>query len=188
MNIEVKRQTELNYKIIRFVLYGVLAVLSYLIMATVKTSAPIPSLLTACAVCVSVKEDPFDSAVFGALCGLLSDNAYQMISGLSALFLMWICLMISLIVRNVLRGSFFNFLIADIIAIFIMSGMRYLVMYGIDPSLPRALIFGRVIIPEMVLTNIAGVILFIIIGFISSHLGSVREHYIEEKSDNIVRE
>ena len=188
MNIEIKEKRERIHKLIRILLYVLIMVCSYIFMLTVRTGLPLPSMLIPVAVCFAMREQPLGSAVFAVLCGLVSDSAFSVIPGLHAVFLMWLCLMISLLVNNVLRRSFFNFLLFDLITSAFMSFMRYIVLYGLDPSLPGTLILRNIFIPEFIYTNIAGVILYFVTFINDKNLGDVSEHYIEEKSTNIVRE
>ena len=48
--------------------------------------------------------------------------------------------------------------------------------------------FRSIFIPEAIYTNISGVIFYWLTGLITRGFGTVTEHYIEEKSDDIVRE
>ncbi|MBQ5329815.1 MAG: hypothetical protein J6F31_01050 [Oscillospiraceae bacterium] len=188
MNIEIKEKRERLHKLVRMILYMILMVFSYIFMLTLRTGTALPSLLVPLAVCFAMREQPFGTAVFAAVCGLMSDSAFSVIPGLHAVFLMWLCLLISLLVNNVLRRSFFNFLLFELVTSGFMSFMRYVVLYGIDPSLPRGLIMKNIFVPEFIYTNIAALVLYFLTYLIDRNLGDVSEHYIEEKSTNIVRE
>ncbi len=186
MNIELKEKKEHIHAVVRIVLYVFLMIFSYIFMVTVNTGYPLPMLLVPCAICFSFREEPFSSAVFGMVCGLFTDNACNMLPGLNAFVMMWLCLLVSLFVNNLLRRSFFNFLLFDAIVTAVIGGLRYLVCYllpGLDPS---GSMFSRIFIPEFIHTNIAGVVLFGVTAVISKYLGNVSEHYIEEKSGSIV--
>lgn len=186
MNIELKEKKERVHAVIRVLLYVFLMVFSYIFMVTVRTGYPLPILIVPCALCFSFREKPFGSAVFGMVCGLFTDNACNMLPGINAFLLMWLCLLSSLFVNNLLRRSFFNFLLFDAIITAAAGGLKYLIYYLVPGSDPGGSIFARIFIPEYIYTNISGVVLFAVTAVIAKYLGNVSEHYIEERSGSIV--
>lgn len=62
------------------------------------------------------------------------------------------------------------------------------VFYRIWRYDPSGAVFRSIFIPEAIYTNISGVIFYWLTGLITRGFGTVTEHYIEEKSDDIVRE
>lgn len=188
MNIELKKKKERSNAVIRRVLNILIALFSYVFISTISTGAEVPLLLIPCAVCYAVREEPLESAVYGAFCGLLLDSAAGTIPGFNAIILLWSCLMVSLLFHAILRRHILNFLWLDFAVIALQSALHYLFFYWLWEFDSDGLIMGKVFIPEAIYTNIAGVILFIITGFIANRFGRVTEHYIEEKNGDIVRE
>ena len=60
----------------------------------------------------------------------------------------------------------------------------YFFIWGYDT---QGLILFRIFLPEFIYTNIAGIFMYFLTGPILRRFGSVNEHYIEEKSADIVR-
>ena len=80
------------------------------------------------------------------------------------------------------------FLWLDLCVIVIQSLLHYLFFYRIWRYDPSGAVFRSIFIPEAIYTNISGVIFYWLTGLITRGFGTVTEHYIEEKSDDIVRE
>ena len=114
MNIELKKKKEQRNYIIRQLIQVLLMSFSYVFISTVNTGSPLPVLLIPCAVCYAVRESPFNSALFGCVCGLLLDSASGTLTGFNAIILMWASLFISLLFHYVLRRHILNFLWLDL--------------------------------------------------------------------------
>lgn len=188
MNIELKKQRERRNYIVRQILCYFLLGFSFVFMSTITTGAPLPLLIIPCAVCYAVREDPFNSALYGCVCGLFLDSASDTLVGFNAIVLMWICLFISLLFHYVLQRNILNFLWLDLIATVIQSFLHYLFFYWIWGYDPTGGVFASIFIPELMYTNIAGIMMFFVTGLIHKTFSTITEHYIEEKSDDIVRE
>ena len=188
MNIELKKKKERRNYIVRHMLLILLMSFCYVFVSSVNTGGTLPLLLIPCAVCYAVREAPFDSVLYGCMCGLLLDSASGTLTGFNALILMWSCLMISLLFHYVLRRHILNFLWLDLAVIVIQSMLHYLFFYCLWEFDPSGLVFRRIFIPEIIWTNIWGIVLYWLTGIISRGFGTVTEHYIEEKSEDIVRE
>lgn len=188
MNIELKKKRERRNNIIRPLFYVFLMAFSYVLMSTVSTGAPLPLMLIPCAVCYAVREEPFNSAFFGCICGLFLDSATDTLIGFNAIVLMWTCLFVSLFFHYFLRRHILNFLWLDFAVILIQLFLHYLFFYWIWGYDKSGAVFTRILLPAAFYTNLSGVVIFWLTGVITRHFGTVTEHYIEEKSDDIVRE
>jgi len=188
VNIELKKKREARNTVIRWVFYFVIMAFSYVFISTVQTGYSIPLLLIPAAVCAALREQPFGSAVYACVCGLLLDSAQGTLPGFNALLLMWMCVMVSLLLGYLMRRNILSFLILDLAATAIQSLLHYLFFYAIWGYDEGHGIFTGIFIPEFIFTNIAGVLMYLITTVISKTFGTVTEHYIEEKSDDIVRE
>ena len=92
MNIDVKRKKEKRNKTIRWILYYILLVIEYIFMTTVQVNIPLPLFLLSTAMCISVVEDPFYSALTGCIAGLMLDAAAGTLMGMNGIIMMWCCL------------------------------------------------------------------------------------------------
>lgn len=188
MNIEIKKKRERQNNVIRQIFYLLIISFCYVLMSTVNTGAPLPLLLIPCAVCYAQREEPFASVLFAIVCGLLLDSATDVLIGFNAIMLMWSCLFVSLLFHYILRRNVLNFLWLDFVIILLQLFFHYLFFYqlwGYDLS---GAAFKEIFLPQTVYTNISGIILYAVTEFITRRFGKVTEHYIEEKSDDIVRE
>ncbi|MGN0665578.1 MAG: hypothetical protein ACI4KF_03525 [Huintestinicola sp.] len=188
MNIELKKKKERRNAVVRWLFYYLIMAFSYIFISTVHTGLPLPLLLIPAAVCVSMREQPFDSGLYGCICGLLLDSAQGTLVGFNAIILMWCCVMVSLLFGYLLRQHFLNFLILDLAVTAVQSGLHYLFFYMLWQYDQSGGIYSRIFLPEFIFTNLAGVLMFIVTGMLARAFGTVTEHYIEEKSENIVRE
>ncbi|MBR4224247.1 MAG: hypothetical protein IKR73_05505 [Oscillospiraceae bacterium] len=182
MNMELKARKERSHMIIRVLIFVFLMIFSYILMLTVSSTAALPSMLIPCAICFAMREQPMAAAVYGMVCGLFLDSAYNMLPGLSAVILMWTSMMCSLLVNNVLRKNIFNFICMDAVACFLHGGLHYVLYYYVWGYDPDKQILFRIFLPEFIVSNIAGIVLYILTGIITRRFGAVSEHYIEERN------
>lgn len=188
MNIELKKKRERRNYFIRQLLYVILMAFSYTFISTVNGGQAVPVLLIPLAVCYASREAPFNSALFGCVCGLFLDSASGTLIGFNAIILMWSSLFISLLFHYYLRRHIFNFMLLDLLVTAIQSLLHYLLFYVIWDYDISGAVFKSIFIPEAIYTNISGAVLFWLTGLITMAFGTVTEHYIEEKSEDIVRE
>ncbi len=188
MNIELKKKKEQSNAVIRNILYCLLMSFSYIFVSAVSSAGALPLLLIPCAICFSVREGPFISAVYGCVCGLLLDSASGTLTGFNGIILMWASMFTALMFHYILRRNLLNFLWLDFAVIMIQSLLHYLFFFQIWGYDRSGLVLRKIFIPEFIYTNISGIIIFWLTGIIKRRFGTVTEHYIEEKSEDIVRE
>lgn len=188
MNIELKQKKERRHTIIRQIFYIFLMAFSYVFVSVISTGSALPLLLVPCAVCYAVREEPFNSAFYGCVCGLLLDSAADTLVGFNAIILMWASLFISLLFHYYLRRNILNFLWIHPVVTVVRSLLHYLFFYYIWEYDLSGLVFRKIFIPEMIYTSVSGLVLYWLTGVIKNRFGTITEHYIEEKSEDIVRE
>ena len=188
MNIDVKRKKEKRNDVIRWIIYLLILVVSYVYMTTAATRFKILLLVIPASMCVSMFEEPFDSAVCGCVAGLLLDTAQGTLIGLSGIILLWCCLMTSLLFHFFMRRHVINIVALNAAAIFSQGIIHYFFYYAIWGYDTSGKIFLHEFLPVMLYTCIAVFPFYFIIKFLVNHFGVVAESYIEEKSDDIVRE
>lgn len=188
MNIDVKRKKEKRNKTIRWILYYILLVIEYIFMTTVQVNIPLPLFLLSTAMCISVVEDPFDSALTGCIAGLMLDAAEGTLMGMNGIIMMWCCLTSSLLFYFVMRRHIFNVLLVNAAAVFIQTGFRYLFYYLIWGYERGGMIYLHEFLPVMLTTVVSAALIYPLVRLMNKRLGLIRESFIEEKSDDIVRE
>lgn len=188
MNIDVKRRREKRNSVLRWILYFLLIALDYIRMSTIPTSFPTPLCLVTIALSISVFEDPFDSALTGCVAGLFLDSAEGTLIGLNGIIVMWCCLMTSLLFYFVMRRHIVNVVLLVTAAATVQTVFRYLFYYAIWGYDSSGTLFVHEFIPIIVTTVITVPIFYPIIKFLHKKLGRISENYIEEKSEDIVRE
>ncbi len=188
MNIDVKRKKERRNTVLRWIIYMLLLVVEYVYMTTTAFHWRSLLLVIPTAMCIAVFEEPFDAAVTGCIAGLLLDTAQGTLIGFSGIILLWCCLVTSLLFRFYMRKHIVNVIMLNAASILIQGIIHYFCYYAIWGYDPEAKIFLHEFLPVMLYTVIAVIPLFFIIKFLVEHLGAITENYIEEKSDDIVRE
>ncbi len=188
MNIDIKRKKEKRNMVVRWILYYVIMIIEYIIMTTSVTETPVPLLLLTTALCISVFEDPFNAAVAGCTAGLMIDSAEGTLTGMNGIIIMWCCLISSLLFYFVMRKHIVN--IAAVIAAssIIQTGFRYIFYYFMWGYDKNGQILLREFLPVVVFTLLSTIVIYPLIKTMNLKLGIIRETYIEEKSDDIVRE
>lgn len=188
MNNQAKKKKERFNLIIRWVLYILIMIVSYIGMCITNSTIPDPILLIPVALCIAMWQGPVASALAGCICGLMIDSAMGTVAGYHALMLMWICTVISLMFMFVLRKHFINILIITSVSTVLISALDYLFIYAIWGYDKNAWIFSHMYLPSILMTIIACVPVYYLIKVITVKFGHIKETFIEEKSDDIVRE
>ncbi len=188
MNIDVKIKKEKRNTAVRWILYYLIMSAEYVFMTTFQANVPLPLLLLATAMCISVVEDPFDSAITGCVAGLMLDLAEGTLVGMNGIMIMWCCLMSSLLFYFVLRRHFVNVLVINAAAVILQTTFRYLFYYLIWGYESGGQIYLNEFLPIVIMTIISAAAIYPLINLMHRKLGVIKEHYIEEHSDDIVRE
>lgn len=188
MNIDLKRKKEKRNTVIRWVLYYVIMIIEYISMTTTELELPVPLLLLTTALCISVFEDPFNSAVVGCTAGLMIDSAEGTLMGMNGIIIMWCCLISSLLFYFVMRRHIVNITAIIAASAILQTGFRYVfyyLMWGYDKN---GQILLREFVPVVITTLLSTVVIYPLIRVMNAKIGLIKETYIEEKSDDIVRE
>ncbi len=188
MNTDVKKKQERIRAAARWSIYYLALVIEYIFITTFPLDIPLPLLPLATALCISVFEDPFDSAVTGCATGLMIDAAEGTLIGMNGIIIMWCCLISSLLFYFVLRRHIVNIVLITAAAVFIQTGFRYIFYYFIWGYDESGKIYIREFLPIIVTTVISSPLFYLFVKMLHSKLGIINETYIEQKSDDIVRE
>lgn len=188
MNIDLKRKKEKRNAVVRWLIYALLLVFSYIYMTTAPLKLRTPLFVIPVAMCISMFEEPFDSAVTGCVAGLLLDTAQGTLIGLSGIILLWCCLASSLLFHFFMRRHILNIIMLNAAAVIVQGLIYYFFYYAIWEYDHGGRILLHEILPVMLYTEIAVIPLFFAVKFLNKRFGLIIESYIEEKSDDIVRE
>lgn len=174
--------------VFRWIIYYLILFISYIIISTVKTGLPVPLLMIPFSLCIAMYEHPFSAAVTGLVAGMLLDTALGTIIGLNGIILMWCCLITSLLFMFIMKRHFVNILGITIIVSFVQCTIHYFFYYSIWDYNSGGDIYVREFLPVIAMTNVFTVLFYYLIRFLVNKVGIIRENYIEEKTDDIVRE
>lgn len=188
MNNQVKRKREKWNKIIRWCLYFLVISIAYVFMSVTNSRIPDPILLIPIALCISMRETPFLSALTGCVCGLMTDSAMGTIVGFHGILLMWFCVLTSLLFIFIMRQHILNIILITTASTVILALLNYLFSYAIWGYDSNGKIFLEIFLPSILFTVISTAVIYYIIKFIAAKFGAINENFIEEKSDSIVRE
>ena len=128
MNIDLKRKKEKRNTVIRWILYGLLTVISYIYMTTAPQKQFMlrtPLFVIPAAMCIAMFEEPFDSALMGCAAGLLLDTAQGTLIGLSGIIMMWCCLAASLLFHFFMRRHILNIIALNAAAVIVQGTVHY---------------------------------------------------------------
>lgn len=188
MNIDLKRKKEKRNAAVRWIIYMLILAVSYIYMTTTAFNFKAVLMVIPAAMCVAMFEEPFDSAICGCVAGLLLDTAQGTLVGLSGIILMWCCLIASLLFHFFMRRHIVNIIMLNAAAILIQGIIHYFCYYAIWGYDTSGRIFIDEFLPVMLYTEIAVLPMYFAVRFLVKRFGVIVESYIEEKSDDIVRE
>ena len=156
---------------IKWVIYVICLILFYILMVSGTFNAWQPFLIIPLAVSVALYERELSSCIFALFCGYFIDIACRFIFGFSAVWLMIICLVASLLSRNLIRINLINFLLIDIAAILLEFSMDYLFNVFLWDIPNREIVFEKSIIPSIVSTLILSPFIYFFVKMINNKLG-----------------
>ncbi len=188
MNTRDKKKKEKRNIVLRYIIYIVLLFSGYIFMTSVSFIKNMPLIMFAIAICIAFFEEPFSAAVIGSFAGALTDMAEGTLIGINAIIILWCCLMISLLFRFIMRKHIINIIVVAFASIFLQTGFKYIFNYFIWNYDDGGKIYFSEILPVIILTLICTVIFYPVIKIIYKKFGKITLVYIEEKSDDIVRE
>ncbi len=117
---------EKRYRFAKWCIFALMLLFFYVMMRAGIFGAWQPVLLIPLAAAVSMFEDELSSCIFALFCGLMTDIAFGFVFGFSAVWLMSVCVVSSLLVRNLIRVNLFNFCVVSGAATVIEFAMDYL--------------------------------------------------------------
>ena len=179
---ELSRE-EKRYRIAKWAIFIMMLMIGTVIMRSGVFGRWQPVLLIPLAVAVSMYEDELSSCIFALFCGYMTDIAFGFLFGFSAVLLMGICVLSSLLVRNLIRVNLINFCIISAAAVlveFFMDWFFYIFLWNVPKG---EVILLRSILPTVIATLVISPALYFLTGMIERRLGSetVDVTYIDEQ-------
>jgi len=188
MNIDLKRKLEKRNNGLRWVLYYCMLAAVYLYMTTSRTVSRIPLFLIPIALCVAAFEEPFMSALTGCAAGIMLDSAQGTLVGVNGIIMLWACLFTSLVFTLIMRRHIINIVLITAVVTFVQGMVHYVFSYMIWDYDVNGRIFKEKFLPVMLYTVISAVFFYLIVKTLKKKIGLIKDSYLEEKSDDIVRE
>lgn len=188
MNIDVKRKKEKRNFITRYVIYALILYFEYIFSTALTVGFSMPLLMLITAVSISIYEEPLKAALFGVYAGFLIDFAEKTVLGINAILVLWLCLITSLLFRFFMREHIVNIIPTIFLCVIIQSCFRYFFYYFVWKYDEGGEIFLREFLPVIISSFVFIFIIFPIIKRIKNRFGKIDETFIEENSEDIIRE
>lgn len=172
-NVMSRRERRQN--VIKWLLYALCLVVFYTIMRCGIFGFAQPVLIIPLAVAAAMNETELSSSVFSVFCGFYIDISCGYLFGFSALWLLIICLTVSLLCRNLIRANIINFLWITLAADALEMSMAYLFHTVIWDFNNYEIVFYKSILPTAVSTFILSPLVYLLVRTIHKHFGGSSE-------------
>lgn len=170
-NREELSRTEKRYRLAKYIIFISLTVFFYVLMRIGVFGAWQPVFIIPLAVAFSMYRDELASCLFALFCGYMIDIAYGFTFGFSAVWLMAVCVLSAVLVRNLIRINMINFIIITLAAVFMEFSMDYLFNVVIW-NVPRGdIILTASIIPTAAATVIVSPPVYLLVRTVEQRLG-----------------
>ena len=169
-------------QIVKWLAYALLIAVCF--FAETSGSYVKPLLLIPAALCISSHTGEIQSAAVGTVCGLLLDIACGKLLGYNAVWLVMCCVAVSLLHSYYLREKLLSMLILTAICTTLQGYLDFVFYYAIWGHDDVALVYTRYLLPSGIMTVIAAIPLYFLIGSINRRCGS---HRINELEKTVIR-
>ncbi len=176
MKYSMKERGELSRgergrRLARQLIYIALVLFFYVIMRAGIFGAWQPVFIIPLATAAAMYRDELSACLFALLCGYMIDIAYGFVFGFSAVWLMTVCVLAALLVRNLIRVNIVNFMIITTAAILLEFFMDYLFNVLIW-NVPRGdVILTASVIPTAAATAVMSPAVYLLVSSLESRLG-----------------
>ncbi len=165
-------RSEKRYRAAKWLIYTLLLLMCTVIMRSGVFGNWQPVLLIPLAVAVSMYEDELSSCIFALFCGYMTDIGFGFLFGFSAVWLMAVCVLSSLLVRNLIRVNLINFCIISAAAVMLEFSMDYFFNVFLWNIPKGEIILMRSILPTAIATMIVSPALYFLTRLVVRRLGS----------------
>lgn len=163
---------------VQWLIFGLLAVLSYCIMTSGSSVKPL--LLIPLALCISAHFGEIPAAAAGVVGGLLTDIACGKLLGYNAVWLVACCVMTSLLHSYYLRDKLLNILLLTAVCTAVQGYLDFMFYYAIWGHADVELIYMRIMLPSGIMTLVCTVPVWLIVRGICQKCGSRRSFELEK--------
>ena len=121
-------------------------------------------------IAVSVQEDEFSGALFGAVGGMLWDFTAGRTIGFFAIVMLFICFFCSVLVQLYLKKAYINIFLLNVVAGIVVTGMDFLFDYWMRGYPEPMHVYATIILPEVVVSALLALLSVRLIHSIASWL------------------
>lgn len=114
------------------------------------------------AICISMYEEMYFCMAAGVIAGLLTDLACGSVLGANAIFLVCYCTLVSLLFEQILRRSFWHYLVLTAGGTFLRSILSWILTVGIFRTPGREMLWQTVLLPSALLTVAAAIPVYLL--------------------------
>lgn len=172
-NVMSRRERRQN--VIKWLLYALCLVVFYTVMRCGIFGFAQPVLLIPLAISAAMLEGELSSSVFAVFCGFYIDISCGYLFGFSALWLLIICLTVSLLCRNLIRANIINFLWITLVADALELSMAYLFHTVIWDYNSYGIVFYKSILPTAISTFVLSPLVYLLVRAIHNRFGGSSE-------------
>lgn len=172
-NIMSRRERRQN--VIKWLLYALCLVAFYTVMRCGIFGFAQPVLIIPLAVAAAMLEGELPSCIFAVFCGFYIDISCGYLFGFSALWLLMICLTVSLLCRNLIRTNIINFLWITLAAAALELSMAYLFHVVIWDYKSYEIIFSESVLPTGISTFIISPFVYLLVRALHQRFGGSAE-------------
>ncbi|MBO6303312.1 MAG: hypothetical protein J6N15_12835 [Ruminiclostridium sp.] len=177
-------RTEKRYRVIKWATLSLLMIVFYVMMRAGIFGLWQPVFIIPLCAAVSMHEDELSSCIFALFCGFMIDMASGYVFGFSAIWLMTVSVVSSLLVRNLIRVNLINFCIIAAAAVFIEYSMDYLFNILIWNIPKGEVILVSSIIPTAAATMVVSPAVYYLVRSIETRLASESMNTIDYDDDD----
>lgn len=177
-------RTEKRYRVIKWATLSLLMTVFYVMMRAGIFGLWQPVFIIPLCAAVSMHEDELSSCIFALFCGFMIDMASGYVFGFSAIWLMTVSVVSSLLVRNLIRVNLINFCIIAAAAVFIEYSMDYLFNILIWNIPKGEVILVSSIIPTAAATMVVSPAVYYLVRSIETRLAPESMNTIDYNDDD----
>ena len=158
--------------------FALLSLVFYCIMRSGSSVKPL--LMIPLALCISAHVREIPATAVGVAGGLLTDIACGKLLGYNAIWLVICCVASSLLHSYYLRGKLLNTLLLTAVCTAVQGYLDFMFYYAIWGHDDVALVYTHYLLPSGIMTIIASIPLYFLIGSINRRCGSHRTNELEK--------
>lgn len=169
----------------RWGLYSAVLLLFYLFETNPIIPRFCPLLIIPLATAVAMFEGDLAAGIFGTVCGLMLDMANGVtVFGFSALWLVCLCPVVSLLSKFWVRVSALSHLIMNSAVTVVMAFMDMIFLHWVWERSDSIISFKNAVLPSYGMAIVLSVPVFLLVQFISKRMRPTEEQRLRSSADN----